>query len=355
LSINETHTHEEDACCKTHNKKTIWYRSPFSWVLIGCGILTGVSYFWQPLSGYRSALENYVRMLWLPVTAGFFLGGLVDRFVPETYISKHLAEPGKKTVFYAVSLGFLMSSCCHGLVALAMELHRKGASGAAVVSFLLASPWASLPVTLMLIGLFGAKAFLIIFAALFMAVTTGIIFQGLDRAGLIERNRHTVRVETGFSIRKDVGRRVRGYHFSFAGLGSDLAGILRGTLSLAQMVSGWVFLGLVMASLSNAFIPTEWFHRFLGPSIPGLFGTLLFATVLEVCSEGTSPVAFEIYKQTHAFGNALVFLMGGVVTDYTEIGLIWQNIGPKTALWVLIVTLPQVLLFGWLFNQFHFH
>ena len=42
--------------------------------------------------------------------------------------------------------------------------------------------------------------------------------------------------------------------------------------------------------------------------------------------------------------------MAGVVTDYTEIGLIWSNIGKKTAIWLPIVTVPQVLLLGYLFN-----
>ena len=353
MSTPETHAHEAAVCCKAYDQKTDWYRSPFSWALSAGLFLTLASLVWQPLAGYRAALTEYLQMLLLPISAGFILGGIVERFIPGTYVSKHLAQRGPNAIFSAVGLGFLMSSCCHGLSALAMELHRKGASGAAIVSFLLASPWSSLPVTLMLIGLFGAKAFLIIFTALFVALTTGIIFQGLDRAGWIEKNRHTVSVETGFSIRRDIARRARAYRFSFGRFAADLKAIAHGTLQLAKMVAGWVFLGLVLASLSHAFVPPHWFQRFLGPSIAGLIGTLLFATVLEVCSEGTSPMAFEIYKQTGAFGNSLVFLMGGVVTDYTEIGLIWQNLGRRTALWMLAAALPQVLLFGWLFNQMH--
>jgi len=32
--------------------------------------------------------------------------------------------------------------------------------------------------------------------------------------------------------------------------------------------------------------------------------TLIVATIMEVCSEGTAPLAFELYRQTGAFGNA---------------------------------------------------
>jgi len=51
-------------------------------------------------------------------------------------------------------------------------------------------------------------------------------------------------------------------------------------------------------------------------------------------------------------GNPFVFLMAGVVTDYTEIGIIWSNIGKKTAIWLPIITVPQVLFIGYLFNLF---
>jgi uncharacterized membrane protein YraQ (UPF0718 family) len=71
-----------------------------------------------------------------------------------------------------------------------------------------------------------------------------------------------------------------------------------------------------------------------------------------VCSEGSSPLAFEIYSQSGAFGNSFTFLMAGVATDYTEIGLIWSNIGKKAALWLPIITVPQILVLGYLFNVF---
>ena len=96
----------------------------------------------------------------------------------------------------------------------------------------------------------------------------------------------------------------------------------------------------------------ELFMMYMGPSIIGLLVTLFFATIIEVCSEGSSPLAFEIYNQTGAFGNSFTFLMAGVVTDVTELGLIWSNIGRKAAIWLPIITIPQVLFAGYLFNVF---
>ena len=91
---------------------------------------------------------------------------------------------------------------------------------------------------------------------------------------------------------------------------------------------------------------------YMGPTFAGLLVTLAVATVIEICSEGSAPLAFELYRQVGALGNPFVFLMAGVVTDYTEIGLLWTNIGRKTALWLPVVAVPQVLLIAWLFNRF---
>ena len=43
--------------------------------------------------------------------------------------------------------------------------------------------------------------------------------------------------------------------------------------------------------------------------------------------------------------------MAGVVTDYTELGAIWANIGKRTVLWLLVVTLPLVVSMGLLLNH----
>ena len=105
-----------------------------------------------------------------------------------------------------------------------------------------------------------------------------------------------------------------------------------------------------MAAFARGFIPQDLFVDYMGPTLLGLIITLLFATIIEVCSEGSSPLAFEIFNQTGAFGNSFTFLMAGVATDYTEIGLIWHNIGKKAALLLPLITVPQILILGMLFN-----
>jgi len=142
-------------------------------------ILILISWFVPFLVPFRKSFLMYLRTIWWAVAAGLFLGGIIDYYVPQEYISKILSRKRPTTIFNAVFLGFLMSACSHGILALSIQLHKKGASNPAVVSFLLASPWANFTITVMLISLFGLKGLFIILSALIVAINTGFIFMFL--------------------------------------------------------------------------------------------------------------------------------------------------------------------------------
>ena len=116
------------------------------------------------------------------------------------------------------------------------------------------------------------------------------------------------------------------------------------------MVLLWVSLGFTFSAVFGTVLPQQWWMRFFGPSVGGLAATLGAATLFEVCSEGTAPLAVELYRRTGALGNAFGFLMAGVVTDFTELSAVWANLGGKTVGWLLVVTLPQVFLLGMVMN-----
>ena len=330
--------------------KTKWYKNKTAIIASILILLSVASYIVPILEPFRRSLLMYFKRIWWAILLGFVLGGIIDHFIPREYVSHILASPKKKTIFYSVILGFFMSACSHGILALSIELHKKGASNPAVIAFLLASPWANFPLTIMLIGFFGLKALYIVLCALIIAIITGLTFQFLQSKGLIESNENVKEVEKGFSIIKDLRERVKLYRISLDQLKQDIKGIFSGSISLANMVLWWILLGMGLASLAAAYIPQNFFRQFMGPTALGLAVTLIIATILEVCSEGTAPLAFEIYRQTGALGNAFVFLMAGVVTDYTEIGLLWHNVGKKVAIWLPIIAVPQVIVLGILAN-----
>ena len=347
--LNQLPSSSEDICCLPSKP---WQESKVYGIILFLAAILVISFFVDWLVPFRETFLMYLRMVGWAIVLGLVLGGIIEHFVPRQYVSQALARPQPKTIFYAVIWGFFMSACCHGILALAIQLYKKGASTSAVIAFLLASPWANLPLTLMLIGFFGiVKGLYIVLAAIVIALTTGIIFQFLERKNWVEQNTNTVDYDVKFSIWTDMQQRIKNYHFSKAQILKDVRGVFRGVVNLAEMILWWICIGLMMASLAGAYVPQHIFHQYMSASFSGLLVTLAVATVIEVCSEGTSPVAFEIFRQTGALGNSFVFLMGGVVTDYTEIGLIWQNIGWRSALWLPLVTVPQVICWGILANK----
>ena len=168
---------------------------------------------------------------------------------------------------------------------------------------------------------------------------------------LDEHNKNIKVVNEDFSIVKDLKNRFSSYKVSFSQFKDDFKGVYSGAVSLGNMILWWILIGLGLASLVGAYIPQNIFQNYMGPTVLGMLVTLIVATILEVCSEGTAPLAFEIYRQTAALGNAFVFLMAGVVTDYTEIGLLYFNVGKRVAIWLPIITVPQVLVFGIIANR----
>ena len=335
---------------QTAPRRRWWLLDPWVWVPVSALLLATADTWWPGAAGVSASYRAYLRKVFVPFLVGIVLGGLIDHFVPREYIIKLLSGPRKRVIARATVMRFLASTCSHGCLALSIELYRKGASTPAVVSFLLASPWASMSLTLILLSLFGLKGFVIVGGALAIAFLTGLIFQRLDRRGLIESNHPAVPLQAGFSISRDVASRLRGYRLSLPRLRQDLRGVAAGMVPLGRMVMGWVQLGLVLSAVLGVVVPHHIFERFLGPTAGGLLLTLAAAAAIEVCSEGTAPLAYELYRHTGALGNAFAFLMGGVVTDFTELAALWTNIGRRTVLWILLVTLPLVIGLGLALN-----
>lgn len=282
---------------------------------------------------------EYLQLIWWAVLLGLLVGGAIDYFVPEQFIFKYLGQKKSSSLFYAVISGFLLSACSHGILAIAIQLYKKGAGIPAVITFLMASPWANLPMSFLMFGIFGWKAAVIIVSAMVIALTTGFIYLVFDKLNWIEKPLD-VQNNTSYSWDK-----LKNFELKQAS-----KGVLSGSISLANMVLWWIILGFLIAALLRAYVPSHYFMTYMGPNFSGLLVTLFFATIIEVCSEGSSPLAFEIYSKVGALGNPFVFLMAGVATDYTEIGLIWSNIGKRSAILLPCVTVPQILLLGYLFN-----
>ena len=153
--------------CVVKEKK--WYKEKIFIVsLIVIGLLI-ISYYVSFLNPFFDSFMDYLKIKWWAVLLGLFLGGIIDYFIPREYIEKYLGQHKKRTIFYSVIFGFFMSACSHGILAIAMQLYKKGANTSSVIAFLLAAPWANFPLMILFFSFFSWKAVFIVISAIVIA------------------------------------------------------------------------------------------------------------------------------------------------------------------------------------------
>jgi len=250
--------HDQDTECVHCAPKRKFYQEKVFQVSVLTAIVLIAAFFVDFLMPVLDAFVDYTLLIWWALILGFLIGGIIDYLVPDEYIQKFLSRTKKRTILYAVVFGFLMSACSHGILAIAMELYKKGASTAGVIAFLLASPWANLPITILLFGFFGFKALYLIGSAILIAIITGLIYQVLESRGLVETHKDKKELPS-FSIRLDAKKRLNNYKFTSENLKNSLVGVLKGSWSLMKMVFWWILIGMLLASFARAFVPHNFF------------------------------------------------------------------------------------------------
>lgn len=295
-----------------------------------------------------TVLEMVHTMGWGMVLAILVIGVLDD--VPGEFVVAIMGPPNARGgVVRAAIAGVLLDLCSHGILMVGSKLYGRGISSAQLVAFLIASPWNSLSMTLILIAMIGIGWTLIfILLSLVIAVLTGLVFQALTRAGQLPENPNAIELPEDFRVVAEARRGLSGFRPSLHWCREVLLNGIRG----ARIVIRWLVFGLLAAAALRAFLEPEVFATWFGPTLLGLGATLVGATIFEVCSEGAVPIAADLVNRAGAPGNAFTFLLAGVATDYTEVMVIRETTGSwRLALLLGVVTVPQVLVLGVLLNQ----
>lgn len=276
--------------------------------------------------------------------------GFLSR-VPRDFIMSILGvENGVRGVLRATLAGTLLDLCSHGILMVGMKLYERGASIGQVMAFLIASPWNSVSLTFILIALIGLKWTLLFIAiSMGIGIISGVIFDRLVEKGVLASNPNRTEIHPDFRFWPEARKGLARVKWTPRFL---LETIKIGILD-SRMVLRWMLLGVIIAAALRVLFSIEDFQHYFGPTVLGLVITLFAATVIEVCSEGSTPIAADILTRAAAPGNSFTFLMAGVSTDYTEMMLLRETTKSwKTALFLPLITVPQILLVGYLLNRF---
>lgn len=302
---------------------------------------------------FSHAISTYLwEMSWGILLALVFVG-LLNR-VPQPLIMRVLGKPGSYSGLLRATLaGLLFDLCSHGILLVAMKFYKKGASLGQTMAFLIASPWNSFSLTFIMISLLGFTYTLIFIGlSLVIAFVSGVIFDWLAETKRlpdyreIAKNKEAGDMEEGAldwpKIWQEMDLRI-----------AAIPSILKSGFLESAMIIRWLLLGVILAGLLQTFVSAEVLQTYFGPSLIGVLLTLIATTIIEVCSEGSTPIAAEIMNRANAPGNAFAFLMAGVSTDYTEIMAIKETSRSwKISFFLPLVTLPQIIIFAVILNTY---
>jgi len=345
-----TTTAVTNSCCPSDTQKTdylLWVCGSlvvafYSLTLLHNNDLLTIDLPW--LTSLRETVFELVNRMWWGIVIAILFVGLLGR-IPRELVMAALG----KGVVRATGAGLLLDLCSHGILLVGMRLYERGASLGQVMAFLIASPWNSLSLTLIMISLIGLQwtlAFIVLSAVI--AIISGKIFEYLVDHQYLPDNPNTQDLPEDFRFWPETKALLKNADYSGSAMGNLIVDGIKGS----RMVLRWLLLGILLAAGLRTFLSPESFATWFGPSMMGLVATLGLATVLEICSEGSTPIAADLMSRAGAPGNSFTFLMAGVSTDYTEIMSLKDTTDSwKIALFLPLVTLPQILLLGWLLNQ----
>ena len=169
---------DADTCCETPAR-----RDYFFW---GCLLVVAIAYptGWllqhehdSVLGVFTGGVFELFNQMWWGILIGVVFVGILGRVPRELVMGMLGRDGGTSGLFRATLAGVFLDLCSHGILAVGMKLYERGASAGQVMAFLLASPWNSFSLTLILFGLIGVGwTLLFILLSLVIGIVTGSPF-----------------------------------------------------------------------------------------------------------------------------------------------------------------------------------
>ena len=153
--MTEAAANSKKSCCSPKRR--------FDWLLWGSGSIVAIAYAWHLLAGtshsgighFSAGAFELINTMWWGLLLGIVFVGLLDRVPREILITALAGERRSTGIFRATAAGVLFDMCSHGILMVGMKLYERGATIGQTTAFLLASPWNSLSLTIILVALIG--------------------------------------------------------------------------------------------------------------------------------------------------------------------------------------------------------
>ena len=182
---------EEESCCGSSEPSCCGSKRRVDWLLWGSVSVVVLVYIalwsgldsaleWRPFSEFSHGVYQMMAAMWWGIIGGILTVGVMHQ-VPREAVMKVIGQPGSLNgVFRAIGAGVALDLCNHGILLVGMKLYERGASLGQVFAFLIASPWNSFSLTLILVTLIGFPlTILFILCSAMIALVSGILVDRL--------------------------------------------------------------------------------------------------------------------------------------------------------------------------------
>ncbi len=314
----------------------------------------------------------------LPFLAiGFLLSGVINEYVPTSWVERHLGGKGLKPLIYATITGTILPICCIGSLPVAISLYQKGARLGPVLAFLVATPATSLPALLVCYSLLGLKfTVYIFFAVIVMGLIIGAIgnlFHAQPKSSFAQGGLATdpvcgMQVETDTALKTERNGEV--FYFccshcqeTFESSQGEAAVTPRQKMAhrlkhvfkyafvdMPKEIGPELLLGLVLAALVATITPVG---KFIGDYFGGGLGypfSLIFGLMMYICSTASVPLVHAFREQGMNIGASMVLLMVGPVTSWSTILVLRKQFSGHILLVYLAVISVVSLTLGYIFS-----
>ncbi|GLX79286.1 hypothetical protein tinsulaeT_26260 [Thalassotalea insulae] len=269
---------------------------------------------------------------------GLIIAGLMKAWVPTQILTHHLGE-GKLAIIKASLIGAPLPLCSCGVIPVATELRRSGASVPATSSFLVATPETGVDSVSVSYALLGpVLAIYRPITAIISAIITGLIVATSKVEHVAKKTVNSCcssqATETP-SVNKSSCCANKPVEKTPSIINKTLNGLRYAATQLIDDLIIWLLIGLLFATLVRTFIP-ESFLLSYGSGLPAMLLMIAISIPMYICATASTPIAAGLILAGLSPGTALVFMMAGPATNISTLGVIKNELG-ASVLWRYLI------------------
>ena len=157
--------------------------------------------------------------IWWGVALGIVMIAILGKVPKEFVMSELGTRRGASGIWRATFAGVLLDLCSHGILMVGAKLYERGASAGQVMAFLVASPWNSFSLTLILIALVGLPWTLgFIVLSMVIAFITGLLFDYYVSRGVLPQNTQQIDLPLDFQFWPEARKQLAQADFSLGNM-----------------------------------------------------------------------------------------------------------------------------------------